>query len=134
MKKVLTLSLAALMLAALLGGCTGRLPDGMDKAKLESLATEVVDLVNARDYATLVGMYIDEGPTEDEWPELLEPYTETYGAFKEYKKISYVTTEDDTYGELVTMLVEADYENIEQIWQVYITTDYKIAGLRISKA
>ncbi|MDL2294537.1 DUF3887 domain-containing protein [Ruminococcaceae bacterium OttesenSCG-928-D13] len=135
MKKILSLGLVLLTALALLAGCQGRLPEGVDKDRLETDAKAIVDAVNAGDYQTVHDMFGSENnlPVE-EWEARLTTVAQQLGSFEEYKSTSYLTTDDKTHGELVTMLLESQYANGKVVWQVTFTTEYEILKLWVNNA
>lgn len=130
MKKTVTLVLVCLLALALLAGCGGeKLPGGLEAAKMEPLAKELLDATFARDYDKMVQLVSPDGPTAEVWQAEVESHLDAFGPFVEYGEVECVPYEHPTMGDLGVALVETVFENQTVVFQVAFTPDYEIVLL-----
>lgn len=129
---------AVLLCIGLLAGCqnTEKLSDAYDAAEIKEAAKEVINLVNAGDYETLVDTWWSAQMKSVVSVESLEkdvaPVVEELGAFEAFDKEAVTGTLDkDTDQEFGVAIIKVKYENRNAQYTISFNKDMKVAGFYI---
>ena len=134
-KKLIALSLAAVLCLLCLSGCKGKpLPDGMDEETLLSSGQEVVDLLMEGEYQQVHDRFrsdIQDGLTVDNVKNLMETETKDAGTFEKVKDtLATGSTEGESHG-IAVIYCEYTEKNVR--FRVAFDPDMALIGLEIGQ-
>lgn len=134
-KKLIALSLAAVLCLLCLAGCEGKpLPDGMDEETLLSSGQEVVDLLIGGEYQQVHDRFrsdIQDGLTVDNVKNLMETETKDAGTFEKVKDtLATGSTEGEPHG-IAVIYCEYTEKNVR--FRVAFDPDMALIGLEIGQ-
>lgn len=134
-KKLIALSLAAVLCLLCLSGCEGKpLPDGMDEETLLSSGQEVVDLLMEGEYQQVHDRFrsdIQDGLTVDNVKNLMETETKDAGTFEKVKDtLATGSTEGEPHG-IAVIYCEYTEKNVR--FRVAFDPDMALIGLEIGQ-
>lgn len=140
MKKLFSILVVFILVLSLLAGCASNalpLPEGMDSETVKDKALKVMDVVNAQEYETLVGMFrqdLQENLTAEALGGQLDAVWEALGAYQETTKVEVMGYDmGDGSGDVCALaLVTCKYENGSKVWAVSFDTDYELIGVVIA--
>lgn len=129
------LLLLSLVCAGLLSGCGYDLPDNFEEEAVTERSHQVIDLLNAGDYATVSRMFradVQESMPAEKLEESLSPIFEKLGEFQSFQASATAGTKDkDTKAEYAVIVVACVYEKGKAQFTMYFDTEMALVGLYI---
>lgn len=132
MSKFSKLVLTLLMMFSLVGCSVPKLSEQYNEEDVLNNALAIIEVVNERDYETLVDLIRDDLVSEDLKENLeveLDKIISEAGAYQEYKRYQTTSTKDDSGYEFAVIAIECIYENSELTYTISFDEEYELVGI-----
>lgn len=135
--KRLTAGMLAVVLVALLAGCSGKaLPDGMDEEALLDAGREIVTLLNEGDYQAVYDRMRADGQetsTVDDIREAMENLLDDVGPYVKENDTLVTGQKLDSGEEYGTAVFYCKHEKKKAVYRVAFSTEMELMGFTVGE-
>ena len=132
MKKPISFLLTAIVCLSLLVGCAKALPEGYDRNLLSESAKKIITDMGNANYAAVISELNSDMKTvmtEDYFKTNIAPIYTAAGEFKSFGNVTMAATQEESYGEYVSVVVACRYANLALTYTISYNKDMQVIGL-----
>lgn len=123
-----------IVLAVVLTACGAKLPEGIDRTKLEERTADITDCINARDFESIEQWIrkdaIEKGLTAEALELTLSEYLDEFGTFEKVQSTQFTGTSDaETGEEYAAAVIKAKYEKATVEYNYFFDANVELIGL-----